>query len=63
VNLEGLSVEVPRAFTWSVTLAGAVDGIMLHDEPMVGSSFSDFWEKRGGIWETLGFNRRNGAAS
>jgi len=49
-------VQVANTFTWTVTFGGIdpgeVAGLRLYDPPTVGSSFSDFWQKNNGTWNT-----------
>jgi hypothetical protein len=59
----GISVAVPNDFTWTVTFSGIganeTAGLLLYSPPTVGSSFSDFWQKNSGTWNTYLFD--NGA--
>jgi hypothetical protein len=49
IRLEGIAVDVPNAFTWTVAfqgLTGAVGeqaGLLFSDPPAIGTSFDDFW--------------------
>jgi hypothetical protein len=56
VTLDGLDVNVPDSFTWTVQFTGVQAnenlGLLLYDPPTVGSSYNDFWEKTGGVWGT-----------
>jgi hypothetical protein len=56
VTLDGLGLNVQEGLTWSVLFGGVESGetagLLVYGAPTVGSSFSDFWERSGGIWGT-----------
>ena len=47
-------ILVPNNFTWSVTFSGlggsALAGVNLYNPPLIGSSFSDYWQNDGDVW-------------
>ena len=60
VIVSGLSVTVPGNadhFTWSVVIngidTGEQTGLLLYDNPTIGSSYADFWKNDGGQWNTF----------
>ena len=61
-DLTGLAIALPPGvdhLTWTAEFAG-IDpgeqvGLTVYHPPVVGSSFTDFWEKDGSTWETFLF--------
>lgn len=66
IMAQGLSVQVPDTFTWTVAFGG-VDlgeqvGLLHYNPPLIGASFDDLWVKGSdGTWTTLLID--NGATS
>jgi hypothetical protein len=63
----GFSVTVPDTLTWTVTFngidSGEIAGLRVYDPPTIGSSFSDFWQKNNGTWNTYLFDNPAGPAN
>lgn len=64
VTINGLAVNVPDSFTWTVEFGGLAGGdqagLLIYDPPTVGSSLNDFWVNNGGTWS---INQLNGGAT
>ncbi|MCF7763227.1 MAG: PEP-CTERM sorting domain-containing protein [Verrucomicrobia bacterium] len=55
---QGLSIDVPNTFTWTVKFSGIdlgeTAGLLVYDPPAVGASLDDFWVKNtSGGWSTF----------
>jgi hypothetical protein len=59
VDISGISVVAPSDFTWTVKFNGLGSdeegGLLLADPPTTGTSFSDFWQRNNGTWNTYLF--------
>ena len=59
--LQGINVEVPDKFTWTVKFDGLTGfskdraALVLTDPPDIGKSFDDFWVRFGNGWDTWRF--------
>lgn len=58
IHLRGLSVPVGSAIIWTIQFEGLIGvyperaGLVLYHPPALGTSYSDFWVKSRGQWET-----------
>ncbi|MBI3416054.1 MAG: hypothetical protein HY043_12210 [Verrucomicrobia bacterium] len=61
VPISGISVEVPKDFTWTIEFSGLTGesgdqaGLLFYDPPTVGKSFNDYWKKEATGWNLYSF--------
>lgn len=61
VTLNGLNLEVPSTITWTVQFsglsgtAGDKAGLLIYEDPQVGSSYRDYWRKVNGSFVLYSF--------
>jgi hypothetical protein len=52
--IEGLPLELPDNFTWTVEFIGVAGeekaGLLFYDPPSIGVAYDDYWEKENGGW-------------
>ncbi|HRY50087.1 MAG TPA: hypothetical protein P5186_18710 [Candidatus Paceibacterota bacterium] len=64
-SLRGLAISVSNNFTWSIVFEGLSGsysnraGLLIYDPPVLGSSYSDFWMKKEGVWGTYVLKNKN----
>jgi len=55
LNFNGLEVNVPDSFTFTIAFGGIengeVAGLNVYSPPTIGNGFTDIWENNGGTWE------------
>jgi hypothetical protein len=54
VIIEGLAIQMPDSFTWTVEFKGVtqgeVVGLLFYNPPSIGMAYDDYWEKESNLW-------------
>jgi hypothetical protein len=54
VVIEGLPLQMPDIFTWTVEFKGITDneqaGLLFYHPPSIGVAYEDYWEKENDVW-------------
>lgn len=60
VTLSNVQISVPASLIWTVHFTGISEnesaGLIFENPPNVGSSFDDFWMRKGSIWDVYWFD-------